>query len=479
MMFEQNQNEKSLEDKLFRNILSIGIVTIIFLGLYDLFYTREYHSLIIELAAGSVFVFYLIAFRNKSLGRGHRYLFSLLLVGFVNLGWITGSGINLLNASLAFLVLAVILILNNHKIYTYIFIAFYLNLLAFFLLQYYTDIWMDRPYVTERQYLINDYITASIFYFLGGYLIMFLKKNFDSERQKLNKSNTLLHEKSVEVSYQNEELKMSKDVLDHMVEQLEQQTNELITTKDSLEEKVDERTRDLMKLNERLIGQNQQLEQYAYITSHNLRAPITQIKGLINVLPDVSGFDTLTNETLQRIGESAENLEKVFGDLSEIIKVEKSMQQPWQDVDIVAQVDAVVKSLKSSIDQKNIQVIKPNHDRLMIKALRPYIYSVFHNIIENAVKYSNESEDNSFIKIDASESENFHQVSITDNGIGIDMEMASGKVFQMYQRFNNTHPGQGFGLFLVKSQMEAMEGKVELESILGQGTTFTLYFPKR
>jgi signal transduction histidine kinase len=59
------------------------------------------------------------------------------------------------------------------------------------------------------------------------------------------------------------------------------------------------------------------------------------------------------------------------------------------------------------------------------------------------------------------------------------METASGKIFQMYQRFNNTHPGQGFGLFLVKSQMEAIEGKVELESILGQGTTFNLYFPKR
>ena len=72
-----------------------------------------------------------------------------------------------------------------------------------------------------------------------------------------------------------------------------------------------------------------------------------------------------------------------------------------------------------------------------------------------------------------------YKVSIIDNGIGIDMAMASEKVFQMYQRFNNTYPGQGFGLFLVKSQMEAMEGKVEVESILGKGTSFYLYFNKR
>ena len=49
----------------------------------------------------------------------------------------------------------------------------------------------------------------------------------------------------------------------------------------------------------------------------------------------------------------------------------------------------------------------------------------------------------------------------------------------MYQRFNNTHPGQGFGLFLVKSQIEAIDGKVELESVLGQGSTFNLFFTKR
>ena len=77
-----------------------------------------------------------------------------------------------------------------------------------------------------------------------------------------------------------------------------------------------------------------------------------------------------------------------------------------------------------------------------------------------------------------SESIKNHKVSISDNGIGIDMDLASSKIFQMYQRFNNTHPGQGFGLFLVKSQMEAMGGNVELESILGHGTTFNLYFPK-
>ena len=114
-----------------------------------------------------------------------------------------------------------------------------------------------------------------------------------------------------------------------------------------------------------------------------------------------------------------------------------------------------------------------------IMALKPYVYSVLHNIIENAVKYSDSTEEQSYIKISCEDKGQYLTASITDNGIGIDMNVASGKLFQMYQRFNNTHPGQGFGLFLVKSQMEAMDGKVEIESVLGLGTTFNLFFAKR
>jgi two-component system, sensor histidine kinase LadS len=327
--------------------------------------------------------------------------------------------------------------------------------------------------------LLNNYLTASFFIFSGSFLIAFLKLNYNTERANLQKVNNLLREKSDEISQQNKELNLSKETLDKTILKLESQASELLSIKESLEEKVNARTNDLMRLNERLIAQNQQLEQYAYITSHNLRSPIAQIKGLIQVLPKDNKLDDLTNETLKRIRMSVENLEKVFSDLSDILKVEKTMQQPWQNVDLFTKISNVVDALKTPISDKRIRVVMPTQQNITIKALKPYVYSVIHNIIENAVKYADMNKENRFIKIAISESQKHHVVSITDNGIGIDMDVASGKIFSMYQRFNNTHPGQGFGLFMVKSQMDAMEGKVELESILGQGTTFSLYFPKR
>ncbi|MDZ7608297.1 MAG: HAMP domain-containing sensor histidine kinase [Cyclobacteriaceae bacterium] len=177
--------------------------------------------------------------------------------------------------------------------------------------------------------------------------------------------------------------------------------------------------------------------------------------------------------------DSALNLEKVLTDLSAVLRVEKNLQQQWEQINLQQILDEVIDSLKNAMSERGIRYI---HDATVlpaIMAIRPYVYSVLHNIIENAVKYADPTKKSMHLKVDFSESPKYYQITVTDNGIGIDMEAASGKLFQMYQRFNTTHPGQGFGLYLVKSQMEAINGLVEMDSVLGQGTTFKLYFNKK
>ena len=378
-----------------------------------------------------------------------------------------------------FLSLCFILIINDNRIYWIIFLIVIINFGFLFSLEHFFSFNLAPDFEANKGELVKQYIISFLLLLFGGYLIVFLKTNYNKERTNLNRVNELLNEKTIKIFNQNEALKTSKEKLDNTIVKLESRRQELIEIKETLEDKVQERTEDLSKVNDRLLAQNQQLEQYTYITSHNLRAPITQIKGLVHLLPLNEKFDDLTQETLRRLEESAFNLEKVFTDLSAILRVEKSMQQPWEEVDFVKEISVVVESLKSSIREKNIQVIQPAIDSFVVNAMRPYVHSIFHNIIENAVKYSDGSKNDPFVKIELSETQKFYLLSINDNGIGIDMDMASGKVFQMYQRFNSTHPGQGFGLFLVKTQIESMGGEVELVSILGRGTTFNLYFPKR
>lgn len=472
------QTAVTLEDKLFKNSIYLGFFAIVLLLIYDVFFTGDYLSIIAEIFSIVFFlVNYKILEKHKSSNR-HRFIFSMFLLLIVDYAWITGGGISVLLCTQLFLGMEFILVVNNAKYYKPIVIVLIANYLVLFVLEYFYEFNLSPDYAYGKGDLLRQFSVWFLLFFFGGFFTIFLKASYNKERENLSSANKSLEEKSREITDQNEELISSKEALDKTIGKLDSQKEELIVIKNTLEEKVRERTNDLLKVNERLLAQNQQLEQYAYITSHNLRAPIAQIKGLVHLLPLDQEFGPQTKETLRRLEGSTESIEKVFADLSMILNVKNSMQKPWDEVDFIHEINEVILSLAPTIKEKKITIHRPKIDAFPVKALRPYIYSIFHNIIENAVKYSDSTEEEPFVKIDLADTNKHYMLSISDNGIGIDMEFATGKVFQMYQRFNNTHPGQGFGLFLVKSQMEAMGGKVEVESILGVGTTFNLYFPK-
>ena len=474
----QKKTEGSLESRIFRNVHYLALVIVILLLVYDVFIAKDYISVGIEIVAITYFAANLISVSKRPSTERQHWIFSVFIALLVNAAWITGGGVSLLMATVFSLGVGFILVVNKTEVHKYIYLLVIMNYFILFIMEYFFRFNLSDSYDYGKVGLLKDYIVTLSLFMFGGYLIQFLKINYNKERSGLNAANSLLKEKSDEISDQNEELKTSKEALDKTIAILDQQKKELIEIKGSLETKVKERTTDLMNLNERLLFQNNQLEQYAYITSHNLRAPIAQIKGLVHLLPITNKFDELTEETLNRLHDSALGMEKVFADLSTILNVKNSIQKPWEEVDVINEITAIVGSLMPSIKEKNIELILPQNKVFLVKALRPYVYSILHNLIDNAIKYSDSEKIDSVIKLEFSETAKYHKVAVIDNGIGIDMDMASGKVFQMYQRFNNTHPGQGFGLFLVKSQMEAMGGSVELESIKGQGSTFNLYFAK-
>jgi signal transduction histidine kinase len=95
------------------------------------------------------------------------------------------------------------------------------------------------------------------------------------------------------------------------------------------------------------------------------------------------------------------------------------------------------------------------------------------NFISNAVRYSHPDR-KPMIKI--SYDEQLKTLTIADNGIGIDLEKNGTKLFGMYKTFNNNPDSKGIGLFITKNQIDAMGGRIETESKLGVGTTFTIYF---
>jgi len=446
--------------------MKYGLVLLAVLMVHDIFIHPELVSIILESVVIIVLVSNLILLQKRPPTDRQILLFGGFVLLAVNIAWLTGGGVNLINVSVYFISSSIVMLLMDKRYYAPFGIIVFMNLLILFYLESVADFELFGISMADNNDALNrDYLYAAILFFFGGYLIAFTKINYNRDREKLAELNRALES--------------TQHSLNETVSELEEQQAELAKTKGSLEIMVEDRTHDLAQANDRLLNKNQQLEQYSYIISHNLKAPVAQIKGLTHLLPVKDSFDNLTKETIERLQDSALNLEKVLTDLSVVLRVEKSLQQQWEQINLQQLLEEVVDSLKNSLQERGVKYIHDAKVLPTIMAIRPYVYSILHNIIENAVKYADPSKGSMYVKVDYSELPKYYQLTVTDNGIGIDMEAASGKLFQMYQRFNTTHPGQGFGLYLVKSQMDAINGQVEMDSMLGQGTTFILYFNKQ
>jgi len=103
--------------------------------------------------------------------------------------------------------------------------------------------------------------------------------------------------------------------------------------------------------------------------------------------------------------------------------------------------------------------------------------SVFYNLLTNALKYKHPSRQ-PHVKISSGIEENFIFLSVTDNGIGIDLRGNEEKLFKLFKRLHDHVEGSGVGLYIVKRIVDNYEGSIAVSSVVGQGTTFTLRFPR-
>ena len=302
-----------------------------------------------------------------------------------------------------------------------------------------------------------------------------LESEIKIRTRTIQEKNEEIATQNEEIEQQNEELRLTSENLSKQNAELLEQKDELRKLKDNLEILVEERTLELIQANRQMAEQNSQLEQFAFITAHNLKAPISQFLGLLSILPPLHNFDDYTREVLERMHGSAEQLQEVVNDLNLILDIKKGTEREFVKVDLMEHVIKVAHALKNEAQAKNITIELPKQKKVYVLGFPPYVHSIVHNLIHNAIKYSR-SEVTSWIKVKISQSDEVVEMTVEDNGIGIDMKAARDKIFKLYQRFNTSHPGKGFGLFLVKTQIESMGGSVSLSSEPDQGTAVFVHF---
>ncbi len=244
--------------------------------------------------------------------------------------------------------------------------------------------------------------------------------------------------------------------------------------KDITERKMADLDRDRMTAD--LVQRYKDLEQFTYIVSHNLRAPVANILGLSNMLNSFDFNIDECSEVLWALATSTSVLDKTIMDLNQVLQVRSNINEQREEVSFQRLVDDITLSLHNLVTKENAAV-KTNFDAAgNIVTIKSYMYSIFYNLILNAIKYKQPGIDPIISIVSRKEGDGI-ELTFTDNGKGIN-EANFKNLFGLYKRFDNTVEGKGLGLFMVKMQVESLEGKISVQSEPGSGTVFKLEFPK-
>lgn len=227
------------------------------------------------------------------------------------------------------------------------------------------------------------------------------------------------------------------------------------------------------RITEQLLERNKNLEQFAYIVSHNLRAPVANILGISNVLMYEGISEDQKRQVLGSISSSARRLDEVIKDLNVILQKKKEVGQVRQPVNFQQLIDDIIVSLEKVITQNNVSILTDFQEVREIESVKSYWYSILYNLIVNAIKYRQPSL-HPIIKIRSSRHGDKIRVVFRDNGRGIDMKTHANHVFGLYKRFHPEIEGKGMGLFMIKTQVETMGGEIILNSEINKGTEFTI-----
>jgi PAS domain S-box-containing protein len=222
-------------------------------------------------------------------------------------------------------------------------------------------------------------------------------------------------------------------------------------------------------------SQNARLNEFTQIVSHNLRSHASNIKALAEMWLASDKAESPAG-IAQKVLISAERLDETLHNLNEILS-SANPREDYANRFLREEVDKTIQILQPSIQQAGAICENQINDTLIVKVIPGYLDSILLNLLTNALKYADPAKPRAEIVFRAHVEAHGFCIEIQDNGLGIDLEKNGHRLFGMYQTFHKHPDARGFGLFLVKNQVEALHGRIDVESEPGKGSVFRVYLP--
>jgi PAS domain S-box-containing protein len=220
--------------------------------------------------------------------------------------------------------------------------------------------------------------------------------------------------------------------------------------------------------------QNKRLLNFSYIVSHNLRSHTSNILSILNFLEKESS-EKERSELMMHLKKVSRSLNDTLYNLNEVVSIRNNINLVIEPLNLLDYLNQALKVQSELITLKKAEIINKVSANCVIKCNPAYLESILLNFISNAIKYSHPDR-KPVLEIDVHQEQNQLVLIFADNGIGIDLDRNKDKLFGMYKTFSNNPDARGIGLFITKNQIDAMGGRVEVESELGKGTRFSIYF---
>lgn len=247
-----------------------------------------------------------------------------------------------------------------------------------------------------------------------------------------------------------------------------------LKTPTQLEHIIHSRTKELQVASLNLEKQNNQLRDFAQITSHNLRAPVSNLITLLD-LYKIDESEKNKADYLEKFDEAADKLMQTINELSEVVKINSDRDIKREQITFQSILNETVESLSALIDKRNATITSSFEKFPQINYPTTYLQSIFLNLLTNALKYSSPERKPS-IHFETTKIADKCVLKCRDNGVGIDLNKYGDKMFRLNKTFHGNEDARGLGLFITKNQVEAMGGTITVESEPNKGSTFIINF---
>lgn len=238
---------------------------------------------------------------------------------------------------------------------------------------------------------------------------------------------------------------------------------------------IKEKEIELQDITSELRKTNSELEKFAYITSHNLRAPVVNLRSLTEMQSEQSISPELNEEITQKIHYCVKQLDSTLSDLIEIVASKSGKDVHKETLDIETELNLIIRSIENQVNESGAQIDINFSEIKTVFFPKRFLHSILLNLLTNAIKYRSDKR-KLIISLKTRIRKEHTVLYFSDNGMGMNMNKFGNKIFGLYQRFHSKIDGKGLGLYIIKSQIESLDGKIEVDSMPDVGTTFKISF---